>query len=194
MDCNIYRTKPIKGSGYLTYCLLPFNTQSVINVWNHVSQVGSYRKYENEIKIDSFPVHINDVKKIERSNNNISINVFSLEINKSLEENCELEPLYLSKNCENAINILYYENHYLYIKNINSFFRTNKTNACHLCFRCLNSFSSKTALLNHKLKCEEHNYCKIITCKPWNFCGAKSWRICLFSISGRQNSAFAAQI
>jgi hypothetical protein len=167
MDCNIYRTKSIKGSGYLTYCLLPFITQSVINVINndnkcllwsilaalhppkeHVSQVGSYRKYENEIKIDSFPVHINYIKQIERDNriynpltekfDNLSINVFSLEIKKSLEEikieNCELEPLYLSKDCENAINILYYENHYMFIKNINSFFRANKTNACNLCF------------------------------------------------------------
>jgi hypothetical protein len=35
MDCNIYRTKPIKGSGnYLTYCLLP-KTQSIINVQNN---------------------------------------------------------------------------------------------------------------------------------------------------------------
>jgi hypothetical protein len=45
--------------------------------------------------------------------------VFSLEINKSLEEveieDCELEPLYLSKDCENVINILYYENHYMFI-------------------------------------------------------------------------------
>jgi hypothetical protein len=33
MECNIYRTKPIKGSrNYLTYCLLPFKTQSIINV------------------------------------------------------------------------------------------------------------------------------------------------------------------
>jgi hypothetical protein len=49
----------------------------------------------------------------------------------------------------------------MYIKNINSFFRTNKNYRCHLCFRCLNSFSSKTALFNHKFKCEEHEYCKI---------------------------------
>jgi hypothetical protein len=59
---------------------------------DHVSQVGYYRKYENKIKIYSYPVHINDVKKIERDNrsinlrtgkfNNLSINAFSLEIKK----------------------------------------------------------------------------------------------------------------
>jgi hypothetical protein len=117
MDCNIYRTKPIKGSGnYLTYCLLPFKTQSIINVQNndnkcflwsilsalhtpkyHVSQVGSYREYENDIKIKSFPVHINDIKKIERNNlvvnpltkkiEKLSINVFSLTINKCKKMN-----------------------------------------------------------------------------------------------------------
>jgi hypothetical protein len=39
----------------------------------HVSQVRSYRKYENKIKIDSFPVHINDIKKIERDNQIINL-------------------------------------------------------------------------------------------------------------------------
>jgi hypothetical protein len=33
-----------------------------------------------------------------------------------------------------------------------------------------------------------------IYCKPWHFHGAKSWRICLFSIGSRQDSAFAAEI
>jgi hypothetical protein len=80
----------------------------------------------------------------------------------SIFENCELEPLYLSKDCENAINILYYENHCMFIKNINSFFKTSITNSCNLCFRCLYSFSTKIALVNHELKCEEHEYCKII--------------------------------
>jgi hypothetical protein len=47
------------------------------------------------------------------------------------------------------------------IKNINTFFKTSKTNSCHLCLRCLNSFSSKEFLSKHKLKCEKHDYCNI---------------------------------
>jgi hypothetical protein len=54
----------------------------------------------------------------------------------------------------------------MFIKNINSCFKTSKTNSGHLCFRCLNSFSTKIALVNHKLKCDEHEYCKIIIPKP----------------------------
>jgi hypothetical protein len=91
MDHNIYRTKNTRGG---TYCQLPFNSHSIINVqnndnkcflWsilatkypveNHVSRVTSYKLFENEIKIDSFPVYVNDIEKIERENN-ININFF----------------------------------------------------------------------------------------------------------------------
>jgi hypothetical protein len=92
-----------------------------------VSRVESYKLFENEIKIDSFPVHITDIKKIEHENN-ININVFSLIISGSIEVkigDCKLESLYLSKNYDEAINILHYQNHYMYIKNINTFFNSN---------------------------------------------------------------------
>jgi hypothetical protein len=46
--------------------------------------------FEHEIKIGSYSVHVNDVKKIERENN-LNINVFSL-----VEQDEALEPLYLS--------------------------------------------------------------------------------------------------
>jgi hypothetical protein len=59
--------------------------------------------FEYEIKIDSYPVHVNDVKKIERENN-LNINVFSL-----VEQDNTLEPLHQSKNYEDekVINILH---------------------------------------------------------------------------------------
>jgi hypothetical protein len=181
MDLNIYRTKNKRGG---TYCKLPFISHSIINVQNddnkcflwsilaskyppkiNVSKVTSYKIFENEIEIDSFPVHTNDIKQIEHDNN-LNINVFLLKFNKSLEEvkieDCELEPLYLSKNYDEAINLLLYQDHYMYIKNINTFFKLSETNSCHLCLRCLNSFSSKEVLTNHKLKCEQHEYCKLV--------------------------------
>jgi hypothetical protein len=43
--------------------------------------------FEYEIKKYSYPVHVNDVKKIERENN-LNINVFSL-----VEQDKTLEPL-----------------------------------------------------------------------------------------------------
>jgi hypothetical protein len=96
----------------------------------------------------------------------IWVKVVLLKFNKSLEEvkivDCELEPLYLSKNHDEAINILHYQDHYMYIKNINTFFNSSETHSCHLCLSCLNPFSSKDTLSNHKLKCEQHDFCKLI--------------------------------
>jgi hypothetical protein len=52
-----------------------------------------------------------------------------------------------------------------------------------IAFRPNSSFSGNECHMNN------------VYCKPWHFRGAvKSWRICLFSIGGRQNSTFAAEI
>jgi hypothetical protein len=59
------------------------------------------------------------------------------------------------------MNILHYQDHYMYIKNINRFFNSSETHSYHVCLRCLTSFSSKEVLANHKLKCEQHDYCKL---------------------------------
>ena len=175
------------------YVELPFNSRAVINVrtndnkcflWsilsaiisrqqpatvvqgNHHQQpavvnpenVENYRKWENVFKIDRFPVAINDVAKIERDNRLI-INVFEYKTQYSIE------PLYLSKDYDspNAIDILYYNGHYMYLKHIEHFFKTGThTNRMYLCKRCLSTFYRQSTLDRHKSLCGNHDFCKIV--------------------------------
>jgi hypothetical protein len=58
---------------------------------NNVSHINLYIKFENEIKIDKFPVHINDIAKIERVNN-LKINVFELKGKGNIISDYYLEP------------------------------------------------------------------------------------------------------
>jgi hypothetical protein len=91
MDMHIYVTKKLKGGTYIKLHLrllqLLMYKIKITNVFlwslltalhpakNNVSHINSYIKFENEIKIDKFPVLINDITKIERVNN-LKINLF----------------------------------------------------------------------------------------------------------------------
>ena len=170
----VYNTKHIKGGHYVD---LPFRSKAVINVksndekcflWSilaalyppkdNVSRVGKYKPYENNIKIDKFPVEIKDIPKIEKDNN-IIINVFECKGQN------DIEPLYLSKDydSDNAIDILYYEGHYMFLKHIEHFFKSDSNNhKMYLCKRCLTGFYGRETLDKHKTLCGNHDYCKMI--------------------------------
>ena len=179
MDLHIYMTKVKKGACHKA---LPFKTKAVINVKNNdekcflwsllaalhppvndsVSRVTSYKKYESEIKIEKYPVHITDIPKIEMDNN-LRINVFEVSGNGDKISDYTFDPLYISDKVGNKeIDILYYQNHYMYLKRIELFFRSDKTqHGNFLCRRCMNGFKREKTLVRHQLKCEEHDYCKI---------------------------------
>ena len=197
MDLHIYMIKPKRGRCYAN---LPFKTKAVINVRNDdnkcflwsilaalhppvndsVSRVSSYLNYQHTIKIDSFPVDIRDIPKIERDNN-LSINVFECVSNcGKTHKDCkhtnegniadyQLEPLFISSRESRVeslesreIDILLYSGHYMYLKNIGLFFRTdNNQSHKHICKRCLSSFVKEETLVKHKSKCEQHDYCKV---------------------------------
>ena len=156
---------------------------------NHRCEESSYRKYQHELKIDAdFPICVqSDVPKIEKDNN-LAINIFGLSSPSSPSapkftiKDCSLEPLYLSKrnaevhegNAEvhersevpersevHEVNLLYYKEHYMCLKDANAFYTTGDGNKKHLCTSCMNTFCYKEALENHKKRCEEHDYCEI---------------------------------
>ncbi|WP_375664441.1 hypothetical protein, partial [Bartonella sp. CL50QHWL] len=137
------------------------NPESTLNITTDMLQ-------NTDVNIDSFPVCIQkDIPKIE-SDNNLKINVFKLQ-NESAKSTCEakLEPLYLSKNYDDddVIDLLYFKDHFMYIRDINLFFRT-LAHRVYLCRRCMNYFYRKSTLDNHKKKCGEHDYCKITLPPP----------------------------
>ena len=178
MDLWAAKTKEIKGGCFKT---LPFLTKAVINVktrdnkcflWSllaalhpqtdHANEIYKYKQYEHTIKIDTFPVAIKDVQKIEKDNN-LKINVFGIKGHPDNILKCVLEPLYLTKeyDSENVIDLLLYNEHFMYIKHLNYFFRNNQSHTKFLCRRCMNAFEREETLKKHKEKCEVHDYCNV---------------------------------
>ena len=99
-----------------------------------------------------FPVQEKNFTKIEMKNN-ICINVFGYE-------NELLSPIYLSdQKFEDSMNLLLLidddESHYVYIKDFNRFMfhKTKNKNKKWFCKSCLQCFSSKNVVTEHKEDC-----------------------------------------
>ena len=99
-----------------------------------------------------FPVQEKNFTKIEVKNN-ICINVFGYE-------NELLFPIYLSdQKFEDSMNLLLLidddESHYVYIKDFNRFMfhKTKNKNKKWFCKSCLQCFSSKNVVAEHKEDC-----------------------------------------
>jgi hypothetical protein len=95
----------------------------------------NYKNYVESIKIKKYPVELNDIPKIEEDNN-ISVRVYGLmeNSNENSTRSYSLAKLYnginispkssMFSNVETKselkkINMLFYKNHYMYIKNMN---------------------------------------------------------------------------
>ena len=120
-------------------------------------------------KIDptkDLPVNIKDISKFEENNTNLNCS-----INVLYDENNEVYPVYTSKNinAKNNINLLLYKiivddkvvDHYIYVEDIDVLLRrsyrgVNNKISYERCFRCLNclqKFSKKKILKDHKEFC-----------------------------------------
>lgn len=187
-NVTYYKNDEISASSYVP---LPFKTKAVINVQNqnddkcflwsiisclhptddvtHSYRLSKYVQYEPYYKIDSYPVSIKMIPKIEKDNN-IKVNVFELIklTNKKGDsiKDYTLEPLYLTKEYDknDVIDLLLYENHYMWIKQLDLFFKTDSDhdNRIYLCRKCLNKFTNENALIKHKELCDNYDYCKLI--------------------------------
>lgn len=99
-----------------------------------------------------FPVATKHYGKIEEQNN-ININVFGYE-------DKQIYPIYISKqNNENVLNLLLISDgekkHYVLIKDFNRMMynKTKHKERKHFCMHCLQCFSSKEILTDHKPVC-----------------------------------------
>ena len=91
---------------------------------------------------------LKDIPKVEKQNN-ININVFGWK-------NSSAFPIYISKEKhKEAMNLLYYKNHYVLINNFNRFMYnyTKHKDKKHFCMYCLQCFSSADILKKHKKNC-----------------------------------------
>lgn len=112
------------------------------------TRASEYVKYLPEIKYEGleFPLPTTGISKFEKMNSdkNIQVRLFGVEENTiiPMRQNNDL----------NAINILYYEGHYVWIKNLDKLLNSksnDKRNNRKNCVRCLYGFDTLEALAEH---------------------------------------------
>lgn len=131
-------------------------------------RTSSYPHYSSVLNLNDieFPLTIPQISKFE-NNNNLSVNVFTLEHNDSIV------PVRISKKKIDGrhVNLLMIrENtdndkwHYVWIKNLSRLVGKQLNNSNRkrfICERCLNYFTTKEKLAQHLVYCEHMNECKI---------------------------------
>ena len=172
---NVVQYEPMKGSSYIQLPEeLRHHRKGLINMknednecfrWCHIRHLNPQDKDPQRIKKSDkkyienldysgieFPVTIKQYNKIEKQNE-ININVFGYE-------NKQPYPIYVSKEkYDNQMNLLLVtedENkHYVLIKDFNRFMynQTKHKESKHFCMYCLQCFSSKRVLNDHKDNC-----------------------------------------
>jgi hypothetical protein len=129
-------------------------------------RVSNYKDYESSLNTSGlhFPLAIKHVKKFERLNPNISINVFAEE-KKSIYPVC----VTTSKGATNHINLLVLtqgeKQHYTLITKMSALLcgQTSKSDVKkHWCNYCLHGFSSEKGLNRHIVDCVKNGIQKIL--------------------------------
>ncbi|XP_036146043.1 uncharacterized protein LOC118646698 [Monomorium pharaonis] len=134
----------------------------------HSDRVSSYPHYSTVLNFGDieFPIALKDIKKFERLNNNISINVYGVEEDRFV-------PLRLSDNKkEKHVNLLYMQEphndnigHFTWIKNLSCLvsLQVSKHNGkVYICDRCLHYFHSEEKLESYTADCNQMNDCAIL--------------------------------
>ena len=186
LDINIGKYRAFKGS---TYFELPNhlkqkkaiinikNKDSLCFIWSvlagiykeniHPERVSHYVKYLDTLNIKNldFPLPIQQVKKFERQNTSICVNVY--EYSKG-----NIYPLYISKQNNSVdnklIDLLYITNktinHYCLIKNLSRLLREQGKygNKRYYCRFCLHAFTSQKRLNDHGVLCQKQDAQKVI--------------------------------
>jgi hypothetical protein len=101
-----------------------------------------------------FPTPIDDIKKIEKNNNNTGINVFSAD------ESHKVYPLRVSGKTD-PIRLFLWKNHYSVVKDMSKLVGSQISKNEHkkyICDRCLNAFGSNGLLEKHLELCSNNDY------------------------------------
>ena len=183
MDLEIAKYKPFKGGSYMkTPEYVP--PRCVINVENdddacfkwailssqfppecHPERVSKYKPHEKKFNFDGihYPADIKNVKKFEKQNPTLSVNVF-LGYYKECKgvKTFQMHPLYVSDRYHGfeksaMIDLLLIEGkHYVWIKNFGGLcYRFTKNNhKKYPCRRCLHVCSSPDVLSRHVVDCK----------------------------------------
>ena len=176
MDVHIAKYQPLRGSTFVQLPNYIRNKRAVVNVQNNDNKCFvwailsalypvnrsshrrmNYIQHLEDISWMEFqmPMKVQDIAKFE-DKNELSINVYDFK-----ESN--FAPLRISKfKHERCINLLYYENHYCWIKSLDRLLRDqNKHNGKHFCPCCIFPLRSKEAMEKHFMACRNGNHTRI---------------------------------
>ena len=144
-------------------CFMWCHVRLINPIYSHPERINKQNKkiYANLNYLDIvFPVDINDYEKTE-DRFQMQVNVFGYE-NK-------VYPLYISKKSYNqTLNLLLItekdKSHYVFIKDFNRlmFSKTKHKDKKHFCMSCLQNFSTKEILNNHRKQCLLINGCQAV--------------------------------
>jgi len=184
IDLGVVSYIPLKGASYIPLPKRIKDKKAVLNIQNkdqkcflwsilaakhpidrkeHPHRVTHYTNYEDELNMEGidYPVRIPQIKKIEKQNENISINVFGFDQN-------ELFPVYITKFKTNLhVNLLLYSNddqtHYCLIRNMSRLLSslTKHHSVRYHCDYCLHGFTTQDLLDKHEPICGRHRPQKI---------------------------------
>src|SRR5213596_421477 len=103
----------------------------------HPERCSNYVKYNNEFDFSqlNYPVHVKEIVNFEKLNKNVSVLAHLLRKNMS-------ECLYKTNfpNREFIVHLFLYNNHWMPITNLSSFYREERQTRFYKCERCLKSF------------------------------------------------------
>ena len=154
---NLVSYKPQSGDSYIKLPLHLEKKKAIINIQNKdnecfkwsvaralnlVDDNGHPERLTLELRKESkkynwndltFPVNLHDIKKFEKNNEDISVNVFGVDINNTVYPLRIYDESTSGKDRKNKVNLLLYEKdgirHYCVIKEMNRLLRSQITNS-----------------------------------------------------------------
>ena len=137
------------------------------------NRVSNVKQYFDELNFEGFHFtngfKCSGVQKFEKLNN-LTVNIFELNFYQDQNKwKPNIVPFEISKNDESdrVVDLLIYKNHYVLTKKVNEFLGDHHKNV--YCRRCLNSYTSENALLNHNENLGDDNICTITTSSESHF-------------------------
>ena len=143
-----------------TKCLLWSVCSALYSTSNHPERVKQYYKYEKQFNMKGieYPVELKDIDKFELNKQklDLSLNIYSFDKNNT--KISLVNPLRISDNykAKNIINLLLYEDHYFWIKNLNRLIGNFAATKHHFCHACFASSDRKSRLDKHKEICQKY--------------------------------------
>ena len=184
LELHLVSYKPISGSSYEITPKFLANKNAVINIQNkdnkcfvwsilaslhspclNANRVNKNKLYENELNVTDlkFAFAIKDIKKFEKLNQSIAVNVLAFD-----GKTC-IYLVYVTgeKSKQHHVNLLLISNndkfHYVLIKNMSRLLCTNHNiGQKFFCDYCLHGFYKESSLLNHVDDCSKFYIQKVI--------------------------------